>query len=204
MHDRVKVKHYYKIMFLLSLSLSLFKVFEYKANEVYSSFSEHNFPYSAYDIKYCENNTFSSIHSFAVKCRMFWVLNLFNSILNNVLFLVLSACVDILMIRFSNKLISIKSKMHCPHLDEAVKCKENLNKMIIVNGALFFFSHVPEFVVTVLLLVFKKRLAEFCYQFFKCTEIVEIAQTFHLVSIAFQFFVFKHFDHNFSRKEEEK
>jgi hypothetical protein len=130
-------------------------------------------------------------------CRLFSSLNLANNFLNNILFLFLSLAIDALMIRHSNRIIQEKLALNCPHLKEAITFKTNLNKMILTNGTLYFVSHVPEFVATLLLICLKNDLFSFCYWHFACFELIEMAQTFHFVSIGLQFFVFLKFDQNF-------
>jgi hypothetical protein len=186
-------------MFTISVIFSIFKLFEFKTNEIYSSFDK-NFPYNAYDIKYCETYAFKNIYSFWIKCNLFWTFDLVNTGVKSSCVLLISLIVDILMIRFSNAIVAKKRAINCPHLSEAIKYKANLNKMILVNGCLIFVSHMPEFVVTLLLMIFKRNLSEFCHQFFSCSELIEMARVFHLLSIGLNFFIFKHFDHNFSKK----
>jgi hypothetical protein len=125
-------------------------------------------------------------------------LNVVNNFLNNVLFLFLSLVIDVLMIRFSSKILKEKRALNCPHLKEAIDFKARLNKMIITNASLFFISHIPEFVVTLLLIIFHYTLFEFCFNGFSCFELIEMAQTFHFISVGFQFFIFLKFDKNFS------
>jgi hypothetical protein len=187
-NEKLNIKLYYFIIFLLSLSLSVFKIFANKVNEIYSNFDK-NFPFNAYDVGYCilDNK----------KCTLFWSFNMINNALNNVLFLLLSIFIDISMIRYSNKVIKEKRTMNSPTLNEAIQLKTKLNKMILTNGTLFFISHIPEFVVTLLLIVFKKPLFEFCFRYFSCLEVAEMGQTFHFISIGFQFFIFYKFDSNF-------
>jgi hypothetical protein len=132
-------------------------------------------------------------------CKLFWSLNLVNNFLNNILFLFLSLVIDVLMIRFSNKIILEKRALNCPHLKEAIDFKAKLNKMINTNASLFFISHIPEFVVTLLLIVYKHYIFDFCFSDFSCNELIEMAQTFHFISIGFQFFIFLGFDRNFYR-----
>ena len=114
----------------------------------------------------------------------------------------LSVIIDVLMIRFSNRIIKEKRALNCPHLKEAIKFKAKLNKMIITNGMLFFVSHIPEFVVTWLVIIFQKLLAEFSFTGFSVSELIEIAQTFHFISIQFQFFgkLRYYFEQHFSPK----
>jgi hypothetical protein len=189
-NDKLNTKLFYSIIFILSLAFSIFKLFENKVNEVYSNFDK-NFPFNAYDVRYCglETNTI---------CKLFWSLNVVNNFLNNILFLLLSLLIDFLMIRFSSRILKEKRALNCPHLEDAIKFKAKLNKMIITNASLFVISHVPEFVVTLLLIIFKNTLFEFCFNGFSCFELIEMAQTFHFISIGFQFFIFLKFDKNFS------
>jgi len=190
-NEKLNIKLYYSIIFLVSLSFSVFKIFENKVNETYSNFDQ-NFPSNLYDVGYCH---YSEVY--VNNCTLFYSFNLVNNVLNNVLFLFLSTIIDVLMIRYSNKIIKEKRAINSPHLNEAIQLKTKLNKMIITNGTLFFISHIPEFVVTLLLIIFKTPLFEFCFRYFSCFELVEMAQAFHFISIVFQFFIFYKFDGNF-------
>jgi len=134
-------------------------------------------------------------------CKIFRALNLINNVLNNILFLFVSVAIDVCLIRFANKNYQRKKKkIHDPkHLDEALKHKKKIRKLIITNGVLFFFSHVPEFASTLLLIVFKARLNYFCFTYFSCTEINDVFQVFVFLGISLQFFVYLNFDHNFKQ-----
>ena len=195
--ENLNVNTFYLFIFICCTCFSLYKVFEYRPNEFYSSF-ENSFPYNVYDLRFCEHMVINQNDKYSPNmCRLMWGLNLVNNLLNNVAFLFLSVIIDVVMIRFSNSLIRQKRHLNSPHLTDAIKFKEELNKMILVNGTLYFFSHIPEFVVTLLLIGFKQRFASFCYVGFSCSELIEMAQKIHLVPIAGQFFIFYHFDHNF-------
>ena len=101
------------------------------------------------------------------------------------------------MIRYSNKIIKEKKAINCPHLADAIQYKANLNKMIITNGTLYFFSHIPEFIVTLIVLFRKSSdFVSLCSFHFNCDYLIEMAQAFHFISISLQFFVFLLFDHN--------
>ena len=197
--EKLNLKCFYSILLVITLFFSVFKLFQFKPNEFYSSFDE-NFPFDAYGINYCEFNIYS-IKAFAFKCKLFQILNLINNVLDNILFLLISVIIDILLVRFSNELLKNKQSLinSEKHLAQALRYKDTVNKMIITNGTLYFVSHVPEFVITVILIVLKKKLAHFCYYMFSCTKIIEIAQSFNALSISLQFFIFLLFDKNFSR-----
>jgi len=195
---KLGLKKFYLAMFISCSLWSMFKLFEYAPNEVYSLFDK-NFPYNRYDLKYCqlaENDYKFLSHG----CRIFPLLNLINSIFNNILILFVSLIIDSSMIRFVNKKYqhSLQLFHDQQHVDEALEHKKKIRKLTIINEVLYFFSHIPEFVSTVLMIVFKKNLEQFCFlAFLSCTEINEIFETLSIFSISLQFFVFKSFDNNF-------
>ena len=61
---------------------------------------------------------------------------------------------------------------------------------------------MPEFTVTILLLVYGPTLGFSCMYNVSCMESIDIAQAFNIVSMGFQFFVFKRFDKNFCKSLE--
>jgi hypothetical protein len=203
--EKQNIKRFYIILFILALGFSVFFVFENYVNELFEEFDDFNANTNAYDVRYCENSKIIKIpikinvnFGFFVKCQLFKWLNIINNILNNVLFLFISIFVDIFMMRHSYKVIKEKRAINCPHLEGAIKYKNKLNKMIITNGTLYFFSHIPEFVVTILVLFRDSPdFVALCMWEFDCNHLIEMAQTFHFISIGFQFFIFLIFDHNF-------
>ncbi len=82
-------------------------------------------------------------------------------------------------------------------LSEIKKLKKNLNKMILTNGCMFALAHLPEFVITILLVSCRKYLTNFCTEKLSCDLINEEAQFFCLISISFQFFIFLKFNKSF-------
>ena len=113
------------------------------------------------------------------------VVNMFNIILNNILFYFDSIIIDLGLIRFAKQ--NLEKKLHLLSLGEihdvnqAKKLKEKVTKMIIVNGLLFFVSHVPEFVVTLVVLALHTQLANKCMNEMSCVEMIDIAQTFNFL-----------------------
>ena len=162
---------------------------------------------NAYDVRYCESFNIQSdsigiilTPGFYVKCEIFKWLNIINNILNNVLFLFYFISISICMIQHSNKVIKKKIALNSPHLADTIKFKKKLNKMIITNGILFLIAHIPEFVVTLIVLFRSSHdFVEFCLLGFDCNHLVEMAQAFHFISIGFQFFIFLTFDNNFRK-----
>ena len=200
--ENLNVKIFYASLLALGHLLSLFKIFETKKNDPYNTF-DIRFPFDAYDIDYCSEDSLSYSPSFMVKCRVFNILNMINNIVNNVLFLVLSLIIDALLIVFARNYLRQKKELvheqenaH-EHIKEAISMKEKVNKLVLTNNIMYIFSHFPEFITTVLLIVYSKRLASFCFDLFACSDLIEISQSFNFLSIALQIFVFVDFDRNF-------
>jgi hypothetical protein len=165
--EKQNIKRFYIVILVLALGFSLFLVFENSVNKLFQDYvgvdvgdlNQNN----AYDVKYCdsfltEKNKvikFSLSSKFYINCEIFKGMNLINNILNNGIFLIISIFVDIFMIRYSNKVIEKKKTLNSPNLNEAIAYKTKLNKMIITNGALYFFSHFPEFFATLVFLLGK-------------------------------------------------
>jgi hypothetical protein len=201
----VNLKLFYLIMFGLSSVWSMFKLFEYKPNEAYSSF-DTNFPYNRYDSKYCQHTDvmlqyYTFFNYYPPECTIFPILNLVNNILNNILFLFVSFLIDFLLVRFANKNYQHKKQLFHDkkHINEALEHKKKIKKLVITNGVLYSFSHIPQFILTLLLIVSKRELEFFCYFYFSCTEMNDLFETFGFISISLQFFVYNHFDLNFHR-----
>ena len=70
--------------------------------------------------------------------------------------------------------------------------------MIVANGLLYFVSHVPEFVLTLALIVRKKEMAQFCFYNFSCSRMLELAQTLNFVSLSLNGLVYYFFDRHFA------
>jgi len=83
------------------------------------------------------------------------------------------------------------------HLAEALAHKKKTRKLVILNGILYFFSHIPEFTATLLIIIYKEQIQDFCFDYFSSTEIAEVFNSFGVIGISLQFFVYKHFDQNY-------
>ena len=82
------------------------------------------------------------------------------------------------------------------NLSHDKKTKKKVTRLLIVNAVLTFFTRVPSFGVTIWLMAYKDQLSEFCFYYFSCQEIIDMAQAFELVFVSFQFFILKFFDKN--------
>ena len=83
------------------------------------------------------------------------------------------------------------------HLKTTEKSRKQLNRMVFYNGLMYVISHLPEFVITLLLVIYSKKISNYCQYNFSCDLVSEEADVFSLVSIVCQFYIFKVFDKNF-------
>ena len=84
-------------------------------------------------------------------------------------------------------------------LEEEEKKKENISKMIIINGIFFVLSHLPEFLTMLLLVIFQNKLKDFCFYYaFRCDQINEMAQFFNYFFIIAQFYINNKFNKVFN------
>jgi hypothetical protein len=80
------------------------------------------------------------------------------------------------------------------HRDEILQSSKNINRMVVTNGVVYVLAHLPEFLVTILLIAFSSKLANFCKENLSCDLINEEAGFLCLISIAGQFFIFIKFN----------
>ena len=78
------------------------------------------------------------------------------------------------------------------------KQKDHVTKMVLVNSILYLISHMPEFFVSILLITYTRKISNFCLNNLSCDLINEQAEFFNIISIVFQFFVFKAFNKKFN------
>ena len=194
------IKLFYLLVFLFSAIASLFIVFQYKINKFYYA-GEADFPLDIYGVYYCENSTLKT-KNFVFKCKLFTVFNLINNVLNNIVIFLISLLIDIFLIRFAKQILNKKRDLFPPNdieITKAMNLKEKVVRLTIVNSVVYFLSHVPDFVITLLILVFRQKFKQVCFNLISCLEIIEIAQAFNFCSISLQFFVFLKFDRFFKQ-----
>jgi hypothetical protein len=107
--------------------------------------------------------------------------------------------VDVILLGNFHRHLNNKSRqiIDMNHHKNIQKSKTKVNRMILFNGLLYVFSHLPEFVVTLLLVVYSKKISNLCQYNFSCDLVSEEAEFFCLISIVCQFYIFKIFDKNF-------
>jgi hypothetical protein len=185
---------YFLAIFATSCLLSVFKLFQYNLN--FEHDFRKDFPFEIYNQFYCDS---SDLIDMKFKCNLFRVFKVFNSILNDILLVILNLIIDVILLgnfhrHLNNKLRQIIDMDHHKNIQ---KSKTKVNRMILFNGLLYVFSHLPEFVVTLLLVVYSKKISNLCQYNFSCDLVSEEAEFFCLISIVCQFYIFKVFDKNF-------
>jgi hypothetical protein len=196
--EKLKFKKFYSILFVTCLAFSSFKIFQFSVDNHFSVIDK-TFPFDVYSFTYCK---FVDTHpsNYVFLCNLFLTLNLANNILNDVAFFLISILIDILMIRFANDYVKEKRTLNVStqQVNEAVTLRKKIYKLIFTNGLLYFFSHTPEFLLTISLLVIRKNKSILCVNS-SCSDLIEMVQTFNFIVISMQFFVFYCFDRNFAK-----
>ena len=193
--DGLNLKFYYTLMFIFGVLLSLFKLFQYDYNYIYNL--NKSFPFEIYDVGNCESTNY--------KCILFRALKLINDIIKNILTYMISFLIDIILMKnirkdVENKLKLTKSKKT---ISTAIHSLNNANRMVLVNGIVFFVAYSPEFIVNILLVVLNNHLYLFCAGYISCNDFNELAEVFNFFSISFQFFIFKSFNKLFKENYQE-
>ncbi len=194
---KVNIKRFYFVCFLISLVLNGFQIVQFKPNVYYSPVND-GFPFDAFDIKYCDH-TEEPTKLFKIGCKVIPILDLVNNVLNNIVFIVVNLIIDLSLLRFSHRKYNEKKNLTNDRtiLEEAHKSKEKITKMVLINSVFFFISHFPAFLSTIFLMIFHEKISKFCLFMFSCKKILEIFQSFYLISISLQIFLFLSFDKNF-------
>ena len=185
--NNLNIKIYLIVMVVLSSLLSIFKFFQYTLNRL--SFSDtDSFPMTNNNNSNCNNY----IYDF-MKCKFWEVWRIVNNFLNDIFFFVITIVFDIAVLKNIASMISSKKTMveNFKEAEEEKKRKRIL-KMIIINGIIFTLSHLPEFLISILLLVFQNKL-DFCTNF-ECSILNDFGQFFIYFSIMSQLSINNNFN----------
>ena len=180
------------VIFMVSCAFNLFILFQYHIN-IYKDVRK-DFPYESRNESYC------TILANKFVCHMFNTFKIGSQVFNGILFVFLNIVIDFCLVRMFNKEINAKSvlELNKKKIDELKKKKEKCTKMIVINGLVYFISHMPRCASTTLVIVFSNRLQHFCTDKMSCDLINEEAEFFEVISMIANFFIFKCFNRNFS------
>jgi hypothetical protein len=196
--SEMNLKLYLAFILILSSFLSLFKLFQYKVFEeidvMYSGVFPPVYPPEKYNEYICQNES--------TLCKVFDASKLTYNITNNIILVLANFMIDLWLLKeyFSNlnQKQKITSKKSSGENDDLDNHKHKTVKMVIFNGIIHFISHFPDFVVTILLIYYKKFIKNFCMFNLPCDLINEEAQFFNVFIILSQFFIYKKFNNNFN------
>ena len=188
---------YLFVMLAICSTLSLFKLFQFRLNIDVDV--KKDFPYEFRNEFYCNDE----MHKY--ECKLFNAFKIVNRILNDILCIFLNVLIDlILLTKFKQHMESKLKQINDLAQHKLIeKSKKNLNRMILFNSFIYVLSHLPEFLVTLLLIIYSKAISNFCKNKFSCDLLNEEAEFFCLISIVCQFYVLRNFDKNFKRSFEE-
>jgi hypothetical protein len=189
---------YLFILFSTGILLNAYKLFEYKIDSLFfndgdTSNTNKDFPTDNYNYFSCfyKNDKFM--------CDFFKTLKLVNSFINNILFFAVTILFDLVLIKNINEKIYRKKIMvqNFKEKEEEQK-KKKLSKMVIINNIIYLLSHMPEFLLSLLFIIFDKVLYNICYMDYKCDKIHELTQVFIFISINSQYSINKSFNKVFN------
>lgn len=184
--SKLKIKHFLIGFILFGCILCFFRLFQYRLNEFH--FPYNSFPLEFFNVKYC-SITLNNM------CKLFKTFKITEAIVNDIIIFILNFLVDIFLYGSFKKEIENKKKLSTSNQEELDKKQKDLSRMLILNGVLYFLSHFPEFITTLVLnLLTSNRIFNFCTQKFECDVINENAEFFSLISITCQFFIFLRFN----------
>jgi hypothetical protein len=178
------------IFVILSCFTSFYKLFQYALNEMRESNSL--FPYEISNEKTCTY----FLRNFHFRCKIFKWLKFFDTLLNDLLFFILNVIVDIVLYVLFKKEIEKKKLVTSANVHDLEEKQTDLNKMLLISGCVYFLSHFPQFLFTLLMIFNLESIVNFCLNKSSCDLVNEITSFFTLLIITFQFFIFLRFNHN--------
>ena len=180
---------YSLILILFSSVISVYKLFEFRLNEV--NISTLGFPYEVYNELFCGN--------FGQLCHFMDFLKIFNNSFNDIVLFVFNVVLDLILLKYFKKDLQHKFDTRSPNADNSdlIRSKTNIDRMIITTGLVYFVSHMPEFCVTLGLLIYRENVRNFCTNYNACLILNDEARFFALISILFQFYILLLYSRNF-------
>jgi hypothetical protein len=190
---KLNIKLYAVCLIVFSALLCIFRLFQYEIITWEYAKSSFDFPLESVS----ESSCLRGINLF--NCKVFDTIKIVYRSFNDIVLFVLNILIDVFLVKYYNKQILKKIQMRNSNADNSdlLAKKKKINQMVIVNGVVFLVSHMPEFVVTILLLVFRKKLFFMCSYVFSCDLIIQEAEFFNSISIVCTFYVLLVFDRNF-------
>jgi hypothetical protein len=190
---RLNIKLYAVCLIVFSALLSLFRLFQYEIITWKYAKGSFDFPLESVSEVLCVRETNW------LNCKVIDTFKIVYKSFNDIVLFILNILIDILLVKYYNKQILKKIKMRNANADNSdlMAKKKKINQMVIVNSVVFLVSHMPEFVITILLYVYKRKIERFCRFFFSCDLISHEAEFFNSISIMCTFYILLIFDRNF-------
>ena len=200
--SNLNMKKYVSLLLVSCVLLNLFTLMPYELMFWYSDTFE--FPLEIYN-EYNEY-TYTKYLEPKSKCKIFESLKLFSKSFNSIFLFILNFGIDVFMLKSFTREIDHKIEIRSYNADNSdlIKKKKKINRMVMTNCTIFFFAHAPEFLMSVLLIVFKKKISQFCGTKLACDLLNKEAEFFNIISIMLNFYVFLIFDKNFQESFEQR
>jgi hypothetical protein len=197
-----KIFFYVFSMIIIGIVLNIYKLFEYNIDSLMITVDVANvnkaFPTDKYNYMSCDG-----IYSIGSLCFFYNIFKIINSFVNDILFFVLQFVFDIVLINDISLFIKRKKNIVENFVeDEDMKKKNKLSKMIIINNIIYLISHLPDFLLTLSLILFSEQIYFLCTKKLKCENFNELTQVFIFISIVSQLSINKSFNKIFCESYE--
>jgi len=183
------MSHYFPCLLLFSCLLNVYNLFQYKLNTELDERFE--FPFEKRNEDSCENDPY--------ECNVFDSFKIVTKFLNDILASLSALTIDLFLLKHVHKDIEAKSHVHTDEASQRKfrKCMKNTNRLVLTSGILFCLAHTPEFVLTVLMTIYRKKITSFCAERLSCDLVNEEALVFYLFSMCGQIVVLLKFNSRF-------
>ena len=189
--SKIKIKNLLILFLILSCLVSCYKLFQFKINEIHLPLRA--FPYEIYDQIDCKTTS-------DFRCKLFDALKSIDVLLNDLIFLILLVILDVFLFKkFRQEMEAKRNTFTSMKNEEIDKKQDDVIKMIVTNGLVYFLSHLPVFFTSILLVAYAKKIEKFCTYKFSCDLINEISKFFCVISMFLQFFIYLRFNKNFKK-----
>lgn len=190
---KLNLKLYVCILLIFSILISVFKLFQYEITTRQEKTGLSEYPLE-------KRNEFTCYFNYYVsECKLFDALKIINDTFNGIILFSLNILIDAFLLKYFNQEMKQKISIRSQNADNAdlLGKSKKVKRLVIANGVLFFVSHLPDFVISILRLSFRQAIANFCTYHISCDLINEEGNFFNSLSIVLTFYLLLLFDRNF-------
>jgi hypothetical protein len=187
----MNLKIYLFFLILTSFIINLFKVFQFR---IVSKIDQtRDFPSEKFsEIECSQHNN--------VYCQFFNTMKLILISIDNFSLYIVNFLVDISLLKGLSEHIKKRERLVLKKIknsksDDDIKIKTA--RMFMISNIFYLLAHMPELIVSVLIIVYSNNISKFPNFNFSSVIIIEEFETIELLSIVFNFYILVYFNTNF-------